>query len=142
MAEFALDPRITASSHAIATLYLCDLRLQDDGRFPWVVLSPRRVGAVELSDLSYADQCRLLVEIDVAGRLVRALGAAWSRPVHKLNIANLGNVTPQLHWHIVGRRPDDACWPGPVWGQGAPVPLGPKTADNARSIFAEIGKQG
>eukprot|EP01039_Chlorochromonas_danica_P011900 gene11900-13445_t len=105
-------------------LDLCELRLQDDGRFPWVVLSPRRVGAVELADLAYAEQCQLLVEIDLAGRLVRTLGQTWSRPVQKLNIANLGNVTPQLHWHIVGRRSDDPCWPGPVWGQGTPEPLG------------------
>ena len=142
VAEFVLDPRIEATSHALAILDLCEMRLQDDGRFPWVVLSPRRVGAVELADLSFADQCRLLVEIDLSGRLVWALGEAWSRPVHKLNIANLGNVTPQLHWHIVGRRPDDACWPGPVWGQGTPEPLGPETVENARAIFAEIGKQG
>ena len=142
MAEFVLDPRITASSHAITALDLCDLRLQDDSRFPWVVLSPRRVGAVELADLPYADQCRLLVEIDLAGRLVRALGEAWSRPVQKLNIANLGNVSPQLHWHIVGRRSDDPCWPGPVWGQGAPEPLVSEIVDNARTICVEIGKQG
>jgi diadenosine tetraphosphate (Ap4A) HIT family hydrolase len=142
VAEFVLDPRITASSHGIAALDLCDLRLQDDSRFPWVVLSPRRVGAVELADLSYGDQCRLLVEIDLAGRLVRALGEAWSRPVQKLNIANLGNVTPQLHWHIVGRRSDDPCWPGPVWGQGAPEPLVSEIVDNARTICVEIGKQG
>ena len=142
MAEFVLDPRISASSHAIATLDLCELRLQDDVRFPWVVLSPRRLGAVELADLSYSDQCRLLVEIDLAGRLVRALGEAWSRPVQKLNIANLGNVTPQLHWHIVGRRSDDPCWPGPVWGQGTPAPIAPEQLATALTAFEKIQKQG
>lgn len=141
MAEFVLDPRISATSHAIASLDLCDLRLQDDGRFPWVVLSPRSMGAVELADLPYSDQCQLLVEIDLAGRMVRALGAAWSRPVQKLNIANLGNVTPQLHWHIVGRRSDDPCWPGPVWGQGTSTPLGSAIVENARTLFAGICSQ-
>ena len=141
MAEFSLDPRIAASSHAIAMLDLCELRLQDDGRFPWVVLSPRRAGAVELADLAFAEQCQLLLEIDLAGRLVRALGEAWFRPVQKLNIANLGNVTPQLHWHSVGRRSDDPCWPGPVWGQGAPAPLDRETVENARTVWAGIGKQ-
>jgi len=142
VAEFRLDPRIAASSHAIAMLDLCELRLQDDGRFPWVVLSPRRVGAVELADLAYAEQCKLLVEIDLAGRLVRTLGQAWSRPVQKLNIANLGNVTPQLHWHIVGRRSDDPCWPGPVWGQGTPEPLGREAVETVRTIFARMQNQG
>ena len=33
----------------------------------------------------------------------------------KVNFAAIGNVVPQLHLHVVGRRPDDACWPAPVW---------------------------
>jgi diadenosine tetraphosphate (Ap4A) HIT family hydrolase len=35
---------------------------------------------------------------------------------HKLNIAAIGNVVPQLHVHIVARRRDDPAWPKPVWG--------------------------
>lgn len=140
MAEFVLDPRIAASSHALGSLELCDLRLQDDARFPWLVLAPRRAGAVELSDLSLSDQTQLLLEIALAGQLARALGAAWSRPVEKLNIANLGNVTPQLHWHVVGRRSDDPCWPGPVWGQGTPASLTIKTVEKARQLFTDMQK--
>ena len=34
----------------------------------------------------------------------------------KINFARIGNVVPQLHLHVVGRRPDDPCWPVPVWG--------------------------
>jgi diadenosine tetraphosphate (Ap4A) HIT family hydrolase len=125
----------------MAMLDLCELRLQDDARFAWAVLTPRRALAVELADMTYRDQCRCLLEIDLAGRLVRALGEAWSRPVQKLNIASLGNVTPQLHWHVVGRRSDDPCWPGPVWGQGTPVPLGRETLETARAVFARLQKQ-
>ncbi|HEY0053388.1 MAG TPA: diadenosine tetraphosphate hydrolase, partial [Caulobacteraceae bacterium] len=33
-----------------------------------------------------------------------------------------GNVTPQLHLHVIGRRRDDAAWPKPVWGQGEGQP--------------------
>ena len=40
----------------------------------------------------------------------------------KLNLAALGNVTPQLHVHVIGRRRDDEAWPAPVWGVGAPRP--------------------
>jgi diadenosine tetraphosphate (Ap4A) HIT family hydrolase len=42
--------------------------------------------------------------------------------VEKLNVAALGNVTPQLHVHVIGRRRDDAAWPSPVWGVGSPQP--------------------
>ena len=40
----------------------------------------------------------------------------------KINIGALGNLVPQLHIHVVARKIGDAAWPGPVWGQGAPVP--------------------
>ena len=58
----------------------------------------------------------------VAGSAVRAIGSALGRPVEKLNLGALGNITPQLHAHVVGRRADDAAWPGPVWGVGVAVP--------------------
>jgi diadenosine tetraphosphate (Ap4A) HIT family hydrolase len=44
--------------------------------------------------------------------------------VQKLNVAALGNVTAQLHVHVVGRRHDDGQWPDPVWGRGTAVPYG------------------
>jgi len=138
VAEFQLDPRITSSSHAVATLGLSELRLQDDGRFPWAVLIPRVAGAVELADLSPEDQQVLLDEIAGAGRWVRAVGAVWALPVEKLNIANLGNVTPQLHWHVVGRRGSDPCWPGPVWGQGMAEPLPEQRIAAARAAWASL----
>ena len=51
-----------------------------------------------------------------AGRSRRRRVALGRRP-EKLNVGQLGNITRQLHVHIVGRRRDDPCWPGPVWGQ-------------------------
>jgi diadenosine tetraphosphate (Ap4A) HIT family hydrolase len=132
VAEFILDARIEASSHSLLRLSLSELRLQDDGRFPWLVLIPRRAGAVELFDLAAEDQTMLLAELAFAGRAVRALGAAFGLPVEKLNIANLGNVVPQLHWHVVGRSAADPCWPGPVWGQGEAQKLTPEQVEAAR----------
>ena len=65
-----------------------------------------------------ADRSALVEEVVLAGAAVRAVGEALGRPVEKLNVGQLGNVTPQLHVHVVGRRADDAAWPGPVWGAG------------------------
>jgi diadenosine tetraphosphate (Ap4A) HIT family hydrolase len=45
--------------------------------------------------------------------------------VEKLNLGQLGNVTPQLHVHVVGRRAGDPAWPGPVWGLGGAQAYGP-----------------
>ncbi|MDP3490858.1 MAG: HIT domain-containing protein [Phenylobacterium sp.] len=116
---FALDPAFAASSHRLLELPLCEARLQDDSRYPWIVLIPKVSTARELEDLSPADLPRLMAEILAAGRAVRAMGQAVGRPIDKLNTGALGNVTPQLHVHVVGRRRDDPAWPGPVWGHSA-----------------------
>ncbi len=116
---FIHDPAFDAGSERLAALSLCDVRLQRDARFAWLVLIPRVEGAREIEDLPPADRIRLMDEIVLAGRAVRAVGEALGRPVDKLNVGALGNVTPQLHVHVVGRRVDDAAWPGPVWGFGA-----------------------
>ena len=115
---FELDPAFAATSEALASLPLCEARLQLDARFPWIVLVPRLAGAVEIEDISVEARARLTAEIVAAGEAVRAVGAALGRPVEKLNVGQLGNLTRQLHVHVVGRRADDPCWPGPVWGRG------------------------
>mgnify|MGYP003639557286 FL=1 len=122
MAGFVVDPAFDGGSVFVADWPLCQLRLQDDARFPWLILIPRVAGAVELEDLSATDRARLMEEIVRAGELVRAEGAATGRPVDKLNVAALGNVTAQLHVHVVGRRRDDGLWPDPVWGRGGARP--------------------
>lgn len=132
-----IDPAFLTTSQALGDLALCHARLQADARFPWIVLIPRVAGARELEDLP-PDQLRLLMdEVLGAGRAVRALGEAMGRPVAKLNVGQLGNITAQLHVHVVGRRPDDAAWPGPVWGAGRAEPY--SAADLARAAAA--GKQ-
>lgn len=112
VAEFGLDPAFVATSAALGDLPLCQARLQLDARYPWIVLIPRLAGLREIEDLSPADRVALMDEIVLAGTAVRALGLQ----VDKLNVGALGNVTPQLHVHIIGRRINDPAWPGPVWG--------------------------
>lgn len=122
MDEFALDPAFVATSHAVIQLPLCEIRLQDDARYPWLVLIPRRPGLRELEDLSPSDRVQLLEETLHAGSAVRAIGSTLGLAVDKLNIGALGNVTAQLHVHVVGRRPGDPAWPGPVWGHSPAEP--------------------
>ena len=119
---FAIDPAFTTGAEPLASLLLCEVWLQRDARYPWLILIPRVAGAVELEDLASEDRARLIEEIVLAGGAVRAMGEALGRPIAKLNIGALGNITRQLHVHLVGRRLDDATWPGPVWGQGAALP--------------------
>ena len=135
MADFVVDPAFEGGSVFVADWPLCQLRLQDDARFPWLILIPRRAGAVELDDLSLTDRAALTEEIVRGGHLVRALGLAAGRPVDKLNVAALGNVTAQLHVHVVGRRRDDDLWPDPVWGRDAARPYGTEALDRVRALL-------
>ena len=134
---FNPDPAFDAGSVLACDWPLSQVRLQDDGRFPWLILIPRIEGVVELDELT-ADQRAVLMEETVrAGAAVRAMGQRSMRPVEKLNIAAIGNVTAQLHIHIVGRRRDDALWPDPVWGRGPAAPYAPEVRDE---ILAAIRK--
>lgn len=132
--DFRLDAAFLSTSIALGELDLSAARLQADARFPWIVLIPRLAVARELEDLSAAHRARLMEEAVLAGAAVRAVGAALGRPVEKLNLAALGNVTPQLHVHVVGRRRDDSAWPGPVWGAGRPLAYEP--ADEIAAVAA------
>jgi diadenosine tetraphosphate (Ap4A) HIT family hydrolase len=108
---WSLHPQLEHDTTAIGDLPLSRLLLHNDANYPWLLLVPRRAGASEIIDLDEADQAQLLNEI---ARVSRALKGATA--CHKLNIAAIGNVVPQLHIHVVARRRDDPAWPRPVWG--------------------------
>jgi diadenosine tetraphosphate (Ap4A) HIT family hydrolase len=125
MDTFRVDPAFEAGSAALGRLVLSEVRLQLDARYPWLILIPARAGLVELVDLSADERGQLFDEIARADAAVRAMGAALQRPVQKMNVGALGNITRQLHVHVVGRRADDPAWPGPVWGVGTAIAYTP-----------------
>lgn len=94
------------------------MRLNNDARWPWLVLVPRREDVREIIDLSEADQALLLGDIRTACRAVKSLAQFADFRVDKLNVANLGNIVAQLHVHVIARNCDDTNWPNPVWGFG------------------------
>lgn len=117
MRGFELDERLARDSRFLIRIGLCELRLQKDRRWPWLVLVPQRAGMTEVFDLSPLDQAMLTFETNmVATALKSATGAT------KINVGALGNIVRQLHVHIIARNEGDAAWPGPVWGHGAAEP--------------------
>jgi len=120
-ARYELHPQLAADTHPLATFELCELRLMDDANYPWLVLVPRVPNARELIDLDAAQRHQLTDEIDRAARLLRDA----FRP-HKLNVAALGNMVPQLHVHVIAREENDPAWPAPVWGRVAARPYPPE----------------
>jgi diadenosine tetraphosphate (Ap4A) HIT family hydrolase len=117
---FALDPRLARDGPCLGDLPLCRVLLRDAAPVPWLVLVPRREGAGQSFDLEPADRAMLADEVRACALALRRL----HRPA-RINVADLGNVCPQLHVHVVARFRDDPCWPGVVWGAELP-PCGPE----------------
>jgi diadenosine tetraphosphate (Ap4A) HIT family hydrolase len=142
MSAFVLHSAFERNSLPIGELALCHVRLQGDARFPWLMLLPRRADVRELEDLSAADRAVLLEEIMAVSRAVRAMGEALGRPVENLNIGKLGNATPQMHIHVLGRRTDDAAWPSSPWGGGGQAYAPEAQAIAIAAARAALGLEG
>jgi diadenosine tetraphosphate (Ap4A) HIT family hydrolase len=117
---FELHPRLKEDCIAIGRFPLCRLLLMNDSTYPWFILVPERADIREIHELTDDDQIRLIGE---SSRLSRWL--AESLKAEKINVAALGNMVPQLHWHVIVRHATDPAWPGPVWGKGPPKPYFP-----------------
>ena len=128
--DWQLDPQLAADTHPVAHLPLSELRLMDDANHPWLILVPRVAGAVEWIDQDDAAQAGLTREIALASR---ALQSAF-KP-HKLNVAALGNMVPQLHVHVIARYRDDIAWPRPVWGTATAKPYTPEALVERISVL-------
>ncbi|MEM7099517.1 MAG: HIT family protein [Pseudomonadota bacterium] len=114
---FELHPQLQGDTSIICELAICSALLMNDKRYPWVILVPRLPDLRDLHDVPEAQSNAVTEEI----RLVSKALVTCFRP-HKLNVAALGNMVPQLHIHIIARNQDDPAWPGPVWGVGDAEP--------------------
>ncbi|MDR2268050.1 MAG: HIT family protein [Holosporaceae bacterium] len=98
------------SKKVIAELPLC-LVLMENKEFPWILLIPRRPGVRQMNQLNREDRIQLMEEITIGSSIMERLF-----PTDVLNVAAIGNKTPQLHIHIISRNQNDPLWPGTVWG--------------------------
>ena len=118
-----LHPQLADDTHPVASWPLCEVRLMDDANHPWLILVPRVAEAVEVTDLDEVQQRSLMQEIDRAGRALQVF-----RP-HKLNVAALGNLVPQLHVHVIAT----AAWPSAAAARmRAPVSASDRPAAGSR----------
>lgn len=114
---WTLHPQLARDTLALGDLALCRVLLMNDANYPWLVLVPRRDGAVEIVDLAEADRTALMAEIaEVSGALREETRC------DKLNVAALGNSVPQLHVHVIARFRGDPAGANPVWGRAPAKP--------------------
>jgi diadenosine tetraphosphate (Ap4A) HIT family hydrolase len=135
--EFVLDPAFTATSAELGELPLCHARLQLDARYPWIVLIPRLYSTSELYQLHRDESAQLMEEIARASLVVRYLDASTGAQADKINVGALGNITRQLHVHVIGRRIGDPAWPGPVWGHSPAQAYAPEALERAVATARE-----
>ena len=112
---FKLHSTLEADTVRIGELQLSVLLLSKDANYPWLILVPKRAGIEEIYQLSANDRQELMHESYCLSKALVSL----VNP-HKLNIATIGNMVPQLHMHHICRFHNDICWPKPVWGQAQP----------------------
>jgi diadenosine tetraphosphate (Ap4A) HIT family hydrolase len=113
---WSLHSQLKKDTIDIGDLPLCKVLVIKDAHYPWLLLVPRREGAVEIIDLDEVAQAQLMTEVSRVSRALKEITKC-----DKLNVAALGNLVPQLHVHVIARRTSDAAWPRPVWGVMPPL---------------------
>ncbi|MEM6602666.1 MAG: HIT family protein [Pseudomonadota bacterium] len=111
MTKFSLHPTLENDTIFMKNLELCQLRLMNNAHISWLILIPRENDITHFTQLDRALQNKLMDEVNNVAKLMENL----FQP-DRVNIAMLGNMVPQMHWHIIARHAGDICWPGPVWG--------------------------
>jgi diadenosine tetraphosphate (Ap4A) HIT family hydrolase len=125
--SFPLHPQLLADCHRLGLLPATRLLLHKNAALPWLILVPE-TARDNLLDLPPPQRDAVLADCKrVSDWLIGTRGCA------RVNVAWIGNLVPQLHVHVIGRRPGDTCWPSPVWGHLAP---GPTYADSELARIA------
>lgn len=131
--EYKLHERLAADTISLGRSGLCNIRLMNDQTWPWVLLVPATAGIREIYELSPEQQHLLMWESAELGR-----GMMEVFDGHKMNVAALGNMVPQLHVHHIVRYEGDPAWPGPVWGKQPPVPYEENRLAEVKQLLAPV----
>ena len=105
-----INKNFLKDSHFITNLKLCTVRLNDNSKFPWIILIPNRENTTDITELNLKDQILLMKEIVHCSKLMKKIFKTKT-----LNVEKIGNIVPQLHIHIIARSEKDNSWPLSVW---------------------------
>lgn len=113
MKKFEVDQRIMADCHSLGKWRDCWVMLHRDAGVRWFIIVPE-TDATEWHELPADLQDELVC-------MTSSLSAALKEKLScdKVNIAAIGNVAPQFHFHVIGRWKTDPYWPGVVWGRSS-----------------------
>lgn len=125
--KFELHPNLLSKIY-VKDLALCRVLMENERHYPWFFLIPRKPEISRLIDLALPDQLQLMQELDLLQRVI------WEefKPT-QLNVAAIGNKTPQLHVHVIARYTNDPAWPHTVWDH----PLRAKYEEGEEKVISQ-----
>ena len=131
--SFTLHPDLKRDGIPIGKFPLCQVLLINDANYPWFVLVPQLENLRECIDLDEEEYQTFWSES-------RALSVGIMKAFdgEKLNVAALGNMTPQLHVHHIVRYSHDVAWPAPIWGKHPMTPYDETGLHEVRERLAAV----
>jgi len=105
-----IHPQLLQDCHVLGQLDCGTLLLSRCNLLHWFIVVPE-TDCKDLLDLPAAVLHQVMADCRGVSQVLKQ-----NLNYPKVNFAGLGNLVPQMHLHLIGRRPGDACWPQPVWG--------------------------
>lgn len=114
MNTFALHPVLAADCHVLGSWRDLRVLLHRDAHVRWLILVPA-TDRTEWHELPADLRDQLVAASQTLGRMLKD-----DLVCDKVNVAAIGNLVPQFHFHVIGRFRTDPYWPGVVWGRVEP----------------------
>jgi diadenosine tetraphosphate (Ap4A) HIT family hydrolase len=96
---------------------------------PWIFVIPKIENKGNFTDLTKEQQVKLMDEVSLASDVMNEV----FNP-DRINVAMIGNMTPQIHVHVICRYENDPHWPGTIWN----TEKSPMTDEAAAKMIAKI----
>ncbi len=116
--SFVLNDNLAHSSSYLTELSLCQLRLKHDSEVDWFLMIPMRSNIIEWTDFTREEQTLFINDLNQVTTKIKE-----HTQFKKINLASLGNIVEQMHWHLILRQESDRAWPHPLWTYPDPSPL-------------------
>ena len=127
--------QLLADCHYLGSLPACELLLHRNAALPWFILVPD----TQITDLLDLPEPHLEVVMAdcaaVSAFIKQFLG------FDKVNFAGLGNVVPQMHLHIIGRREGNLSLEGHIKDTDDPL-LKDRVKNRVQVLFNVLNEQG
>ncbi len=113
--SFILHSVLAQDCHILGNLTHCLVLLNKNALIPWFILVPilveNKACVSDFLDLDEQMRTNILKECAFVSDFVKSFFHC-----SKVNFGAIGNIVPQMHLHVLGRKEIDCCWPQVVWG--------------------------